>query len=105
MRRRASSPAQDERRNEREPEQCDENGEGALKRRRHRDLTRGAAAALVLLVLPPAALVRPTISRCENPTPGNSASFCCADPEAGTHVRPSSEGRSPNTGGAAELQA
>src|SRR4029077_10839384 len=36
------------------------------------------------------------------PTPGNSASFGGADAEAGTHVRASSEGRSPNTGGAAE---
>jgi hypothetical protein len=52
--------------------------------------------------LPPSELSRPTIARCDNPTPGNSACFGCADAEAGTHVRASSEGRSPNTGGAAE---
>src|SRR3954452_21631427 len=43
----------------------------------------------------------PTIARCDNATPGNSACFGCADAEAGSHVRASSEGRSPNTGGAA----
>jgi hypothetical protein len=52
--------------------------------------------------LPPNGLSRPAIARCDNATPGNSACFGCADAEAGTYVRASSEGRSPNTGGAAE---
>jgi len=52
--------------------------------------------------LRPTGLWRPAIARCDNATPGNSACFGCADAEAGTHVRASSEGRSPNTGGAAE---
>jgi hypothetical protein len=52
--------------------------------------------------LPPNGLSRLAIARCDNATPGNSAWFGSADAEAGTHVRASSEGRSPNTGGAAE---
>jgi hypothetical protein len=52
--------------------------------------------------LPPNGLSRLAIARCDNATPGNSAWFGSADAEAGTHVCASSEGRSPNTGGAAE---
>src|SRR3954453_7155350 len=44
----------------------------------------------------------PTIARCDDATPGNSACFSWADAEAGTHVGALPEGRSPNTGGAAE---
>jgi len=46
----------------------------------------------------PAGLSRPNQQR----DASNSACFGCADAEAGTPVGASPEGRSPNTGGAAE---
>src|SRR6476469_6722656 len=55
--------------------------------------------------LRPTGLWRPAIARCDNATPGNSACFGCADAEAGTHVRASSEGGRPTRASRRNLRA